>query len=142
MCIRDRLWNKVIETSLESSQKELDTFRKEQDTEMRHRIDELRQKCGEQLTMKVQDTTDAADAFTYDLNTHQTLAVKQVNDAIDDMVRRRRRKLRMVKRIGFTLLEWLVLGVMWWLWFVVVVFKVVHNSVMSIVRGVKWVLWA
>ena len=137
-----KLWTKVIDTSLKSSQKALDTFRQGQAAQMRHRIDELRQKCGEQLTMKVQDTTDGADSFTYDLNTHQTLAVKQVNDAIDDMVRRRRRKLRMVKRIGFTLLEWLVLGVMWWLWFVVVVFKVFQNSVMGIVRGVKWVLWA
>jgi len=136
-----KLWTKVIEASLESSQKELETFRGGQSAEVRHRIEELRQKCGEQMSMKVQDATDGADAFTYDLNTHQTLAVKQVNDAIDDMVRRRRRKLRMVKRIGFTLLEWLVLGVMWGLWFIVVVFKVFQNSIMGVVRGVKWVLW-
>ncbi|GAB7338377.1 hypothetical protein MBLNU457_4677t2 [Dothideomycetes sp. NU457] len=136
-----KLWTKVIQASLKSSQKEVDTFREGQGAEARHRIEELRQKCGEQMTMTVQDATDGADAFTYDLNTHQTLAVKQVNDAIDEMVRRRRRNLRIVKRVGFTLLEWLVLSVMWGLWFVVVVFKVFQNSILRVARGVKWVLW-
>ena len=135
------LWSRMIETSMKASQTKLDGFREKSAQQTRTRIEQLRQKAAEQLTMRVHETADEADAFAIDLNTHQTLAVKQVNDAIDEMIRKRRRNLKLVKKVGWTLLEWVLLGVMWWLWFLVVVWRSLRDAVMGVVRGVRWVLW-
>ena len=118
-----------------------DSFRNDSVPQLRTRMDELRQRAAEQLTMKVHEAADEADSFIYDLNTHQTLAVKQVHDAIDELIRVRRRRLGLLRRVGFTLLEWMVLGLMWWLWFLVVAWRLLRSAAQGVWRGVRWLLW-
>jgi hypothetical protein len=72
------------------------------------------------------------------LTTEQTLRIKQVDDAVDEILRLRRRQFRLMKRFGFKLLEWLVLGIMWWVWFIVVCWKSVKRVIMAFVRVLRW----
>ncbi|KAG8625510.1 hypothetical protein KVT40_007261 [Elsinoe batatas] len=133
-----RLWSEAILSLHHYSEQELQQFRDNKIPELRDRIDQLRHVVGEQLTIKVQSTADDADAFATDLNTHQTLAVKNVHDAIDSLMRRRRRNWRMVRRIGFATLEWLLLGIMWLAWFIFTLFKIVRSVIWAIFKVIRW----
>ena len=50
-------------------------------------LDELQHRTSEHLTNLVHETSDEADAFTVELTTRQPQQTKQVDDAIDEMIR-------------------------------------------------------
>lgn len=102
------------------------------------RLADLKSLVADKLTHIVHNSSDEADAFGVRLTTEQTLRIKQVDDAIDDILRMRRRQFRMVKRAGFKILEWMVLGLMWWVWFVVVCWKSVRKVFVGIWSVVRW----
>ena len=133
--------SRSLNLAIKTSQTDVDAFQTTRVSELRARYEELRQKAAEKYTLRVQETTDDAETFITDLNTHQTLAVQQVSDAIDHMLRVRRRRLRWLRRIGFSALEWLLLGIMWGVWFVVIVLKAVKGAFGGLIHGVRWLIW-
>ncbi|KAI9839790.1 MAG: hypothetical protein M1838_004251 [Thelocarpon superellum] len=84
---------------------------------------------------------DDADALNAELSTTHTLALKQLNDALDLIARRRRRRFRWLRRFAYVLLEWTLLGAMWWVWLIVVAIRLVRGSVGGFVRAVRWLFW-
>lgn len=110
-------------------------------TELHERIGLVDGRIQNQLTPLVRACADDADAFCTELTTTQTLAVKQLNDSVHQIMRRRRRRLKWIRRAGYVLLEWTLLGIMWWAWLVVVIIRLVRGGVGGIVSGVRWVLW-
>jgi hypothetical protein len=82
-----------------------------------------------------------ADDVSQDLVTSKTLAVKELLERMATILRRRRRRFRWVRRAGWVLVEWVLVGVMWWVWLVVVLIGFVRGTVMGVVRGVRWLLW-
>lgn len=94
-----------------------------------------------ELTPLVRASADGADAFSTELTTTHTLAIKQLNDSIDDILRKRRRKFRNMRRVGWATVEWTLLGVMWMVWLAVVIVRLVRGSVGAFVKGLKWLLW-
>lgn len=137
-----QLLSKRITTTLSAAEHEIQDFRTSGAPALHRRLDELKQKVAEKLTPLVHQSADEADAFTAELSTQQTLAVKQVNDAVDDLLRNRRRTLRFARRAGFTLLEWVLLGLMWGVWFIVVVLRLSKGFVLRVAHGIRWVIWA
>ena len=93
------------------------------------------------LTPLVRGAADDADAFSTELTTTHTLAVKQLNDSVDVVLRRRRRRLRWVRRAGWAILEWALLTIMWLVWFVVVIIRFARCTIRGIVTGIKWLFW-
>lgn len=93
------------------------------------------------LTPLVRSAADDADAFSTELTTTHTLSVKQLNDSVDVILRKRRRRLRWIRRSGWAMLEWALLGIMWMVWFVVVIIRLVRCTVGGFIRGVKWLFW-
>lgn len=93
------------------------------------------------LTPAVRAATDEADAFSIELTTTQTLAVKQLHDSVDIILRRRRRRFRWVRRGGYVLLEWTLLGIMWWVWLIVVIIRLIRCTLWGVFKGVKWLFW-
>ncbi len=93
------------------------------------------------LTPMVRATADDADSFSAQLTTTHTLAVQQLNDAVDAILRTRRRRLRWLRRGGYLLLEWTLLGIMWWVWFVVVLIRLARGILRGAVSGVRWFFW-
>jgi hypothetical protein len=105
------------------------------------RAEALRAKVAGELTSLAQNAADAADDAGHDLTVAQRLKVKRVADAMDKMLRRRRRRFRWVRRAGWLLVEWLLVGAMWYVWFVVMLARVVLGVGKGVVRGVRWLLW-
>ncbi|KAM0717097.1 hypothetical protein Q7P37_006949 [Cladosporium fusiforme] len=104
------------------------------------RLADLKSLVADKLTQIVHNSSDEADAFGVRLTTEQTLRIKQVDDAVDDILRLRRRQFRLLKRAGFKFLEWLVLGIMWWVWFVVVCWNSVKKVFVGIWKALRWLL--
>lgn len=82
-----------------------------------------------------------ADDVWKDIITSKTLAVKELLERMEKILRRRRRRFRWIRRAGWVLLEWVLVGVMWWVWFVVVLIGFVRGTVRGVFRSVKWLLW-
>lgn len=65
-----------------------------------------------------------------------------LDEELESFVKKRRKRgVRWGKRVGFLVLEWAVVGVMWWVWVVVVGIRAVRGVVRGGWRVVAWVLW-
>ncbi|KAL8851005.1 MAG: hypothetical protein Q9221_004088 [Calogaya cf. arnoldii] len=93
------------------------------------------------LVPAVRGSADDADDLSTELTTTQTLAVKRVNDAVELVLRRRRRRLRWVRRGGYVLLEWMLLGIMWAVWMVVVAVRLVRGVIGGVFGVLRWMVW-
>lgn len=93
------------------------------------------------LTSAVRAAADEADAFSTELTTTHTLAVKQLHDSVDIILRRRRRRFRWVRRLVYVMLEWVVLGLMWWMWLVFEIIRLIRCTFGGFVQLVKWLFW-
>jgi hypothetical protein len=93
------------------------------------------------LTARVRGAADQADELSTALSAEARLGVKGVNDRIDLLLRRRRRRFRWLRRGGYVALEWTLLGLMWWVWLMVVVVRLARGVVRGVYLAVRWVLW-
>ena len=129
-----------LSSLLSAFEKTIKDFQSGPATSLSSRVDELQRKAADHLTTIVHETSDDADAFVVELTTKQPQDIKRVDDAIDEMLRQRRRQFRLLRRTGFKLLEWMLLGIMWWVWFIVVLFKSVRKMVVGFWSFLRWLL--
>jgi hypothetical protein len=108
---------------------------------LRSQLRDLETLVNQTLTPRVRATADSAEDLCVQLNTTSTLAVKSLSDALDRGVRKRRRRLRWVRRAGFVVLEWALVGMLWWVWLIVMAFKLVRGVFRGALSGARWVLW-
>jgi hypothetical protein len=127
-----------LDKSLESLSQSRQSFQADTSNALHTRLSDLKSFVADKLTHTVHNSSDEADAFGVRLTTEQTLRIKQVDDAVDEILRMRRRQFRLMKRAGFKLLEWLVLGVMWWVWFLVVCWKSVRKVIVALIKVLRW----
>ena len=104
-------------------------------------IKALDDRVNAKLTPLVRAAADDADAFSTELTTTHTLAMKQLNDGIDGVLRKRRRRTRWLRKGGWAMVEWLLLGIMWMAWLIAVLVRVLRRTVGGIVTGTRWLLW-
>jgi hypothetical protein len=133
-----RMLSAHLSSTLSDFEVSLSHFQSHTVGDLASRLDELQHRASDHLTNLVHETSDEADAFTVELTTRQPQQTKQVDDAIDAMIRRSRQQFRLLRRAGFKLLEWLVLSIMWWIWFMVVVFNTGKMIIISILRFLHW----
>ena len=93
------------------------------------------------LTPAVRGFADDADALSTELTTIHTLNFKQLNDSIETLLRRRRRRFRWIRRGGYVLLEWTLLGIMWWVWLIVVMVRIVRCTIGALIGSFRWLFW-
>ncbi|KJZ77344.1 hypothetical protein HIM_03068 [Hirsutella minnesotensis 3608] len=105
------------------------------------RIGELRSRLVDDLSEMTRTAANEADETSRDLALGQPLKVKHVTDTIEKMLRRRRRRLRWVRRALWLMVEWLLVGLMWYVWFVVMIFRVFLGLGKGVWKGVRWLLW-
>ncbi|KAF7712327.1 Uncharacterized protein PECH_003568 [Penicillium ucsense] len=108
---------------------------------LRSQLKELESVVNETLTPRVRALADNAEDLCVQLNTTSTLAVKSLSDALDKGIRKRRRRLRWARRATFVVLEWTLVGILWWVWLIVVAFKFLRGVCRGAISGVRWVLW-
>jgi len=64
-----------------------------------------------------------------------------VVDVIEKMLRRRRRRFRWVRRGMWLGVEWVLVGFMWYVWFVVMMLRAVLGIGTGTIKAVRWLLW-
>lgn len=101
----------------------------------------LHSRLVDNLTPMVRKAADDADEVSKDLVTSQILEVNKLTASMDKMIRRRRRRLRWVRRGGWVMVEWALVGVMWYVWFMVVLCRVIMGIGRGAVGAVKWLFW-
>ena len=136
-----RMWISSIETTTQRLRDDADHFIHTTIEELHDRIKAIDQRVTYELIPHVRNSADDADTLSTELTTTHTLAVKQLNDSVDYILRRRRRRLRYGRRIGWAVLEWTLLGIMWVVWLVVVFVRLVRGTVGGLVGGLRWLFW-
>lgn len=122
-------------------QQSMDRFPEATALPLRSQLVNLENLVNQTLSPRVRAVGDDAEDMSVQLHTTGTLAVKQLSDALDRGLRKRRRRLRWLRRAGFVVLEWALVGVLWWVWLIVMVFKLFRGVLRGAVSGIKWVLW-
>lgn len=130
-----------FETTQYSFQQSMHHFATTTSSPLRTQLKDLETLINQSLAPRVRATADDAEDLCVQLNTTSTLAVKSLSDALDRGVRKRRRRLRWVRRAGFVILEWALVGMLWWVWLIVMGFKLVRGILRGAVSGARWVLW-
>ncbi|MCJ1330215.1 hypothetical protein MMC10_006898 [Thelotrema lepadinum] len=105
------------------------------------RLQDIERKISSELTPAVRRSGDDADKLGAELATTRTLELKRLNDSIDLFTRRKRRRLRWLRRSVYLLLEWTLVGLMWWAWLVVVMIKIMRISIGGFISTFRWLLW-
>lgn len=136
-----RMLSEMLDGTITTFEQTLQQFQEHTAKNLAHELDEMSHKAADQLTKLVHETSDEADAFNVELTEKCPQDVKRLDEAVDQMFRQRRRQFRLLRRTGFKLLEWLVLGIMWWVWFIVVVFNTLKKALIFFVRIFRWLLW-
>jgi hypothetical protein len=136
-----RILSDDIQLSAQMWHSSADTFCNSTVSSLVERISILQSRLVSNLTPMARDAADEADEVGRDLVTSQTLKVKRVTDKMDKMIRRRKRRFRWLRRGGWVLVEWLLVGVMWYVWFMVVLTRVVMGVGKGVVRSFRWLFW-
>ncbi|KAL0935421.1 UPF0183 domain-containing protein [Colletotrichum truncatum] len=136
---------KTLGTSIQCSgqewQKTADLFVSETIPSLHRRVEDVRRRVATDLSAMTRAAADEADETSRDLTLGQRLKIKHTLDVIETMMRRRRRRFRWVRRAMWLAVEWVLVGFMWYVWFVVMILRVFWGVGQGAVRAVRWLLW-
>ena len=136
-----RALNASIQESEQQWQSAWRTFATETAPTLQNNVESLRNRVADELTGLTQAAAEEADEVNHDLATSQRLRVKRVVDGMEKMLRRRRRRFRWVRRAGWLAVEWVLVGFMWYVWFIVMITRILLGVGKGVGRAVKWLLW-
>lgn len=131
----------AVQASGQRWQSSADHFTGKTSLDMQNRIWNVRTRVADDLSGLTRRAADEADETSKDLALDQPLRVKHVVDIIEKMLRKRRRRFRWVRRGLWLTVEWLLVGLMWYVWFVVMILRVFFGVGRGFLAGVKWLLW-
>lgn len=131
----------AIQNSGRRWQTSADQFTYRTSPQLQNRIGDVRSRIADDLSERSRRAADLADETNRDLALGQPLKVKVVVDIIEKMLRRRRRRLRWVRRALWLTVEWLLVGFMWYVWFMVMILRVFLGIGKGVVNSVRWLLW-
>ncbi|KAL4910953.1 hypothetical protein BDW74DRAFT_142131 [Aspergillus multicolor] len=132
---------KRIEASHKSFESSMERVPKAAFMPLKSQLSTLEDLVDKSLNTRVRAAAEEAENLSMQLNTTSTLAVKQLSDTLDHGLRKRHRRLRWLRRTGFVMLEWALIGLLWWVWLIVVAFKLLRKLLHGMVSGVRWILW-
>ncbi|GAB0131886.1 hypothetical protein EsDP_00000341 [Epichloe bromicola] len=134
-----------LSTAIQSSgrrwQASADQFTFRTSPRLQNRIGDVRSRIADDLSEQSRRASELADETNRDVALGQPLKVKVVVDMIEKMLRRRRRRLRWVRRALWLTVEWLLVGFMWYVWFMVMILRLCWGAGKGLVNSVRWLLW-
>ncbi|MCJ1391023.1 hypothetical protein MMC18_003884 [Xylographa bjoerkii] len=136
-----RLLTRIIDENNLLLREAADRFSHKTIDSFHEQLKSLESRISNGLTPLVRVAADDTDSLSTELSSSYRLNVKRLNDNIDHILRRKRRRFRWVTNGGYLLLEWLLLGVMWGVWFVVVIVRLVLGVVGGLWRFGRWLVW-
>lgn len=136
-----RILVRDLETSTQALHASANEFRESTVKDLTSMIGNLKSRVEADLFPRVRNSGDEALRITSEISGSAPLVVKQICDEIDKMLRIRRRRMKWVRRVGWMLVEWMLLGIMWWAWLIVVVLGFVRRIIGWNWRLARWLLW-
>lgn len=133
--------NHAIQHACQQRKASADRFEKHTIPNLHKRVGSVRSRVADDLSGMARDAADLADETSKDLAVGQRLKAKHVIDVIEKMMRNRRRRFRWVRRGMWLVVEWTLVGFMWYVWFIVVILRVFLGIGQGVWRGVRWLLW-
>ena len=130
-----------IQSSGQRWQSSADTFANTTTPSLQKRIWAVRSRLADDLSQMTRQAADDADETSKELALDQPLKVKHVVDVIDKLLRQRRRRFRWLRRGMWLGVEWALVGFMWYVWFVVMILRVVWGIGSGVLRGARWLLF-
>ncbi|EFQ25624.1 hypothetical protein CGRA01v4_02319 [Colletotrichum graminicola] len=130
-----------IRCSGQEWQKTADLFVSDTVPSLHRRVEDVRRRVATDLSAMTRAAADEADETSRDLTLGQRLKIKHTLDVIETMLRRRRRRFRWVRRAMWLAVEWVLVGFMWYVWFVVMILRVFWGVGKGVVGAVRWLLW-
>ncbi|RGP74792.1 hypothetical protein FLONG3_5903 [Fusarium longipes] len=131
----------AIQQSMEQWQTSADKFTAQTRPRLEERIWCVRSRIADELSGMTREASDQADETGKDLALGQLLKVKHVADLTEKMMRNRRRRFRWLRRGMWSFVEWVLVGFMWYVWFVVTIFRLFLGLGQGVWRGFRWLLW-
>ncbi|KAF7540232.1 hypothetical protein G7Z17_g12245 [Cylindrodendrum hubeiense] len=131
----------AIETEVERWQTSADRFTGQTRPKLEERIWCVRSRIADELSGMTGEAADQADETGKDLALGQLLKIKRVVDLIEELSRNRRRRFRWLRRGMWSVVEWVLVGFMWYVWFVVTIFRIVLGLGQGAWSGIRWLLW-
>ncbi|KAK1528771.1 uncharacterized protein CCOS01_06605 [Colletotrichum costaricense] len=132
---------KSIQCAGQDWQKTADHFVADAVPALHRRVEDVRRRVATDLSAMTRAAADEADETSRDLTLGQRLKIKHTLDVIEAMLRRRRRRFRWVRRAMWLAVEWVLVGFMWYVWFVVMILRVFWGVGQGAVGAVRWLLW-
>jgi len=139
--VSTELYSNLLTSLLSSCRADLSRYTSTTIPFLREKLVSTRTLTAQTLPTKVQSSSDECDALIGEMTSAQTLMVKSVHDGLDRIIRARTRKRRLLRGLGFAALEWCVLGVMWLVWFVVVLTRIFWAAIKGLGKGMGWLFW-
>ncbi|KAI0598971.1 hypothetical protein F4775DRAFT_134729 [Biscogniauxia sp. FL1348] len=136
-----RILSDSIERAVQTFEENASKFSSETAPALTHQIDSYQSRVATELIDMTRRAADEADEVSRDVVDSQRLKVKSVMDTMDKMLRRRRRRFRWVRRAGWLAVEWVLVGFMWYVWFVVMIARIFLGIGKGVVKTVRWLLW-
>ncbi|KAL4787380.1 hypothetical protein BJX76DRAFT_20605 [Aspergillus varians] len=130
-----------IESSHSSFESSIEHVPKAAFSPLKSQLSVLEDLVNKSLNTRVRAAAEEAENLSMQLNTTSTLAVKQLSDTLEHGLRKRHRRLRWLRRTGFMMLEWALVGLLWWVWLIVVGFRLLRKLLHGMASGVRWILW-
>ncbi|KAE9991315.1 hypothetical protein EG327_000156 [Venturia inaequalis] len=135
-----RMLTNTLENESVALQEDMERFRTTTVDTLRKDLVELKDLV-ESCVERARNEGDESVRFGAEITGQRTIEVRRVVDALEKLARARRRRLRWIRRVGFGLVEWGVVMVMWWIWFLVIIWKAIWGTIKGIGRTVRWVFW-
>ncbi|KAF2970449.1 hypothetical protein GQX73_g3129 [Xylaria multiplex] len=136
-----RVLSQSIDRSIEAFEKSASEFSTDAGPRLKQRVDALHNRVAMDLMDMTRRAADEADDVSHNMVDYQRLKVKNAVDTMDKMLRRRRRRFRWVRRAGWLAVEWVLVGFMWYVWFIVMITRIILGVGRGAVSVVRWLLW-
>ncbi|KAI1752826.1 hypothetical protein F4782DRAFT_500173 [Xylaria castorea] len=136
-----RIMSRSIDHSIKSFEKSASEFSAGTVPRLQQQVDTIHNCVAVDLMDMTRHAADEVEEVSHDILDHQRLKVKSVLDSMDKMLRRRRRRFRWVRRAGWLAVEWVLVGFMWYVWFIVMITRIVLGAGQGAVSIVRWLLW-
>ncbi|MCJ1357881.1 MAG: hypothetical protein MMC33_007877 [Icmadophila ericetorum] len=133
-----RLVNRTITDDLEAIRTAKDNFLDNVDPAIRADLAELETHISEDLAPRVRTLNTDADTLLNDLIITHRLDIKDLDDTIGAILRRKRRRFRGLWHVGWVLVDWGVNGLMWFIWLVVTFLMVARGVVRGVCGLIRW----
>jgi hypothetical protein len=139
--LASRVLGMTIQASGQRWQASADRFTTITSPELQRRTYALRSRVVDDLSQMTRQAADDSDEASKNLALGEPLKVKHVVDMMERLLRQRRRRFRWVRRALWLTVEWVLIGFMWYVWFVVMILRVGMSIGKGVLSCVKWLLW-